>query len=132
MAVSCVVLAGLGSVVSGVVASLVTHYALMGLERGKEQRALVRRRIEALEERACGWLELLPKEPQSISTDAVQKVLFEAAYRRLERQLNGAQLKDLKESCPDIGNFSTADQARRQLQQLLHNLGRLYASVDKV
>ncbi len=117
--------------VSAAVAAVFTHYLLEWLGRQKARRAHIGQRIDALEERACAWLQILPSNVQGVNQESVQKRLFEIALSRLERMLSVEQNKTLRSNCLNLPNVSETRQAKRELDQILQNAGTLYKSVDR-
>ena len=132
----CEVSAGVVTgVLSGVIVSLFAYWLHWFCGRGKARRERIRQLVDALEERACIWLEVLRSPPspadheRAMNVYSVKYRLFFIDLRRLKAVLNKKQNESLAANCINVVNENPPGTSTApEVEHLLENLKRLYAT----
>lgn len=123
---------------SGVIVSFIAYYLHYFLARSTARRERIRQLVDALEERACVWLEILrspnPADQKcSMNVYSVKYRLFFIALRRLKAVLNSNQNAALAANCLNVAANENppGTQTPQELEHLLGNLKQLYKTQSR-
>ncbi len=124
----------LAGALSGVIVSFITYYLHYFLAKGKARRERIRQLVDALEERACLWLEVLRSsnpadQERALNVYSAKYRLFFIGLRRLKAVLNKKQNSALAANCLNVViENPPGTKTPQEIEHLLENLKRLYAA----